>query len=381
MADIYEPPAARLPESTLRAQKQELEGARKTGAVQHSPDELVMVINRSRQAVYASPKLLSVFGDYGKETFCGKRPGELLGCIHAGADHCGTTEHCRYCGAAAAILRTQEGAAPGMNECVIQTVVDGHPVAYNFRVRTIPLEIGASDYIMLLLDDIGNEKHRAALERIFFHDILNTVTGLQSYVDLMKRHAVSDPGRELATRIGEITSTLVEEIQSQKLLASAENGTLSTNRQFIVSGELIENLLLQYKGHESAANKELGPAGFSESLSFVSDETILRRILGNMVKNALEATGPGGSVTVGCKRTENDVVFEVHNPEVIPHDVRLRIFKRFFSTKGAGRGLGTYSMKLLAEGYLGGNVWFTTGDKEGTSFYVSVPLRQPDGAD
>jgi sensor histidine kinase regulating citrate/malate metabolism len=54
--------------------------------------------------------------------------------------------------------------------------------------------------------------------------------------------------------------------------------------------------------------------------------------------------------------------------------VRLQIFNRFYSTKGTGRGLGTYSMKLLTEGYLHGRVWFTTDETRGTDFYASVPL-------
>jgi signal transduction histidine kinase len=53
--------------------------------------------------------------------------------------------------------------------------------------------------------------------------------------------------------------------------------------------------------------------------------------------------------------------------------VRLQIFNRSFSTKGPGRGLGTYSVKLLTEQYLGGKVGFTTDPKQGTTFQVTIP--------
>ena len=46
----------------------------------------------------------------------------------------------------------------------------------------------------------------------------------------------------------------------------------------------------------------------------------------------------------------------------MPRQVQLQIFKRSFSTKGAARGLGTYSMRLLSERYLKGVVSFT-GEK------------------
>ena len=74
-----------------------------------------------------------------------------------------------------------------------------------------------------------------------------------------------------------------------------------------------------------------------------------------MLKNALEATSPSGTVTLACIETNDAVTFLVSNPEVMPQEVQLQIFQRSFSTKGeAGRGIGTYSMKLFGERYLGG---------------------------
>ena len=334
-----------------------------------------MIVNEARQIVYTSPALVSLFCGPEEERPRGKRPGEALGCIHAGLDQCGHTENCEFCGAARAILDAQAGLPEENRECVVQTGGGDHPATFNFKVRTFPLELGADRFVMLLLDDIGKEKHRIALERVFFHDILNTVTGLSSYLGLLERQVVSGPDRELVARIGEITGMLVDEIKSQKLLASAENGTLSTARQFIVSSGMIESIMVQYADHDLTGGKHLVVEPFSEALSFISDETILRRVLGNMVKNALEASGPGDTVTIGCRQVGSEAVLHVRNPGVIPREIRFQIFNRFFSTKGNGRGLGTYSMKLLAERYLGGRVWFTSDDREGTVFNVSVPLE------
>jgi sensor histidine kinase regulating citrate/malate metabolism len=54
--------------------------------------------------------------------------------------------------------------------------------------------------------------------------------------------------------------------------------------------------------------------------------------------------------------------------------VQLQLFQRSFSTKAADRGLGTYSMKLLSERYLKGQVWFTTSLEQGTTFIGRYPL-------
>jgi signal transduction histidine kinase len=55
----------------------------------------------------------------------------------------------------------------------------------------------------------------------------------------------------------------------------------------------------------------------------------------------------------------------------------MRIFSRSFSTKGVGRGLGTYSIKLLTERYLGGRADFVSNREDGTVFRVRLPLTLP----
>jgi signal transduction histidine kinase len=54
----------------------------------------------------------------------------------------------------------------------------------------------------------------------------------------------------------------------------------------------------------------------------------------------------------------------------MPDHVRAHVFQRSFSTKGAGRGLGTYSVKLLTESYLAGQAWFESTTGQGTTFHV-----------
>ncbi len=107
---------------------------------------------------------------------------------------------------------------------------------------------------------------------------------------------------------------------------------------------------------------------------FENDFTLLGRVLGNLVKNALEASTPGQTVTLLCLQEDDRVAFHVHNVTVIPRHVQQQLFQRSFSTKGNGRGLGTYSIKLLSERYLKGEVSFTSSPSHGTTFTVRFPL-------
>ena len=71
-------------------------------------------------------------------------------------------------------------------------------------------------------------------------------------------------------------------------------------------------------------------------------------------------------------RDDEWVTFWVHNPGFMPREVQLQLFKRSFTTKGAGRGLGTYSMKLLTERYLKGQISFTSTEADGTTFEIRL---------
>ena len=113
----------------------------------------------------------------------------------------------------------------------------------------------------------------------------------------------------------------------------------------------------------------------SEKIDFVCDELLLSRILGNMLKNALESSVQNSRIKIGCILLDNKIRFFVNNAGYIPQDIQNQIFQRSFSTKGKGRGLGTYSMKLLTERYLKGKVFFISSEKEGTTFYAEFPVN------
>ena len=59
----------------------------------------------------------------------------------------------------------------------------------------------------------------------------------------------------------------------------------------------------------------------------------------------------------------------------MPRPVQLQVFQRSFSTKGAGRGLGTYSIKLFSERFMRGRVFFTSTPEAGTTFTAAYPVE------
>ena len=167
---------------------------------------------------------------------------------------------------------------------------------------------------------------------------------------------------------------IIDEIQTQRTLSEAETDELepqfSPEDSLKLLGELVDACRLR----DAAKGKILALDPASAAVSFRTDPTLLRRVVGNMLRNALEAVAPGQAVTAGCRREGAGIEFWVRNPGVMPREVQLQLFQRSFSTKGAGRGLGTYSMKLLTERYLKGAIGFTSDEIQGTRFAARYPL-------
>lgn len=369
LATCFAPPERASPEELLRQQgllselpilRQILDGL----------PGMLMVLNDQRQIVLANRALQRLLGCADGESLLGLRPGEALGCVHAGgsASGCGTSEFCCHCGAVRAILAGQRGETAS-EECRVSRGDGG--AALDLRVQATPFLSNGDRFVLLSVDDIADEKRRLALERVFFHDVLNTVGNLKSVAELL---ADATPGETSLYRnlLVNLVDELTHQITEHRDLLAAESDQLTARFVPVRAKELTHNVAETHRSHELARGRPIRVvAGREVTLS--SDPNLLRRILANMVKNALEASREGEETTLGWDADGKDVTFWVRNPGAMPRSVQLQVFQRSFSTKGPGRGLGTYGMKLLADRYLGGEVSFTSAPDTGTCFRVRVP--------
>jgi sensor histidine kinase regulating citrate/malate metabolism len=158
-------------------------------------------------------------------------------------------------------------------------------------------------------------------------------------------------------------------------LIYAENNELVPNITESSALKLLKYIKNVYSNNEVSRNKIIVIDETATDGTIETDESLLIRVLGNMLKNALEAGSINSKVILSSSVENGSITFSVHNDSYIQRNVQLQIFKRSFSTKGLGRGLGTYSMKLLSEKYLRGEVWFESDEDEGTVFYGKYPCK------
>lgn len=331
-----------------------------------------MVLDSDRRLVYCTREILQLAGAATVEELWGKRPGDFLHCINACQSGCGSGPTCCDCGAHLGIQSGLNGLS-GETECALTTHADDRFEARDFKVRAIPLTLDGRTFAALSFHDCSHEKRCRALEQVFLHDILNTVGAVKGILHFL-RTDLSGDNRELLDTILPYFDLCVDEIAAQQKLLAAENKDLSLSLERFSLGQLLQGLANIHAQHALGSGKDI-LVDVDASDELISDRTIVHRICMNLLKNALEATPVGGTVRLHGRMENGLCHIEVHNPGAMPEEVQLRLFRRSFSTKGPGRGLGVYSVHLLCTNYLHGKVWFETGEA-GTVFHVRIPQGQ-----
>ena len=335
---------------------------------------LLAVLNEHRQIIRLNRAFMDIAGLNEPRQALGLRPGEALGCVHANETDsgCGTTLYCSTCGSAKAIVSSLKYNRPAEDLCALKSTRDGHDVDLVLQVRSHPISIGGSIFLLLFMQDITLQQHRAALERTFFHDINNMLAGLVGASQLLSRDMQKSPMIDIIQRS---SLRLQKAVEIQKLLLESETETYHLVEQKISVAQIRDDMLSLFQEHPARLEKTLEFTQDFEDLTIMTDISLFQRVLANMITNALEASEVGDRVRVSILLETSSICFRVHNNQVIPEDTKRRIFQRNFSTKGNnGRGVGTFSMKMFGEKILGGRIDFSSTLDEGTIFTFTLPL-------
>ena len=333
----------------------------------------VVLLNDKRQIVFGNDAFRASAWDAGQRRVVGRRPGEALGCLHAADNEggCGTSVFCRYCGAALAILQCLRGES-AVEDCRMVRAGAVGDESLDMQIFTRPMELEDKFFVMVTTLDISHEKRREALERIFFHDVMSGASGIKLYSELMRRGDV-----EGCVEAGDVmflaAGKLLETVQAQKDLVAAEKGRLAVQGREVDALDLVRDVLDDVATHGEARGRVLALSPGAASATLRTDPRLVRRVLVALAANALEAVADGEAVTLSCRAVRGGAELSVHNPGAMPESVCRQLFKRSFSTKGAGRGLGLYMARLVGEGVLGGVLSFESDDEGGTVFTLSLP--------
>ncbi len=105
----------------------------------------------------------------------------------------------------------------------------------------------------------------------------------------------------------------------------------------------------------------------------LADPDLLKRILGNLVSNAVQAMPKGGKLSIRSFQEPGDTIITVQDTGAgIPEAVKPKLFTPLFTTKSKGQGFGLAIVKRMTEA-LNGTVTFESEEGKGTKFIIRLP--------
>jgi signal transduction histidine kinase/CheY-like chemotaxis protein len=208
------------------------------------------------------------------------------------------------------------------------------------------------------------------------HDILQPLNAARLYVtSLIERQANGDDMQ----LIGNVDASLdaVEEIIGALLdISRLDTGAMKPEIVSVRIDEILRQLEVEFAplAHGKRLRLDFVPC----SLAVRSDRRLLRRLLQNLVSNAIKYT-PKGRVLIGCRRRNGNLRIDVYDSGLgIPSSQRQAVFREFHRLdQGAkvarGLGLGLSIVERIAR-VLNISVEIDSTEDRGSHFSVEVPL-------
>jgi putative PEP-CTERM system histidine kinase len=200
------------------------------------------------------------------------------------------------------------------------------------------------------------------------HDIKNLVSRLSLIVSNAAKH------KHDAAFQDDMIRTIENSIDKMKKMLLQLHGQPGQSGQLIEIARLINAAVAAQSGRGPSVTVEMKDG----ALAVQGDEERLRRVIGHLVQNAVEAVPKDGAVVVRLRAEGKLAVLEVEDngPGMDPEFVREKLFKPFKTTKGEGYGIGVYESNEFARA-AGGRLDVFSQPGRGTIMKMSLPLVRP----
>ena len=231
------------------------------------------------------------------------------------------------------------------------------------------------------LDAARREAERANRYKTRFvaaavHDLLQPLSAARMFSSLLRNHLHDDAGRQVVDSIEGALAAQDGILNSLLDISRMESGRLEVHVRDFALGPLLQ--VMQHNFGIIAASRGLRLTTVGSRHVVRSDEALLRRILQNLLSNAIRYT-PHGRVLLGCRRQGRQLRIEVHDQGPgIPESLQREIFEEFRrlgeghdEDKGAGLGLAIVERlgRLLSH-----EIGLRSELGRGSVFWVCVPL-------
>jgi signal transduction histidine kinase len=216
--------------------------------------------------------------------------------------------------------------------------------------------------------------HKEQLSAFLVHDLKNPVNSIELLVQRVLRNArADDRSRDAALKIQDEARGLLRMITNLLDIGKADEGELAPARAVVDAGELVTGVIDELQLRATTAEVTL--AADVDGARLAVDRDLMRRVLCNLVDNAIRYAPGGSQITLAARAVAGGVELRVSDRgRGVPAAERDRVFDRFVSSgdepSRGNRGLGLAFCKAAVEAH-GGRIWVEDADP-GAAFCIRI---------
>ncbi len=227
---------------------------------------------------------------------------------------------------------------------------------------------------------------RQELSNMIVHDLRNPITSIASSLLMLRELLEEERDTALLIDVVEIahnsTTYLLNLVQSILDVARMEQGQMVLDCESQLLGDCVKDAIRSLSSQALRAEVTLTADIPADLPPIWADEEKIRRVLMNLLDNAIRHTPQGGRVHVSAylNAEKNRVITCVADSGPgVPPEARARIFEKYAQLKHGtargykGVGLGLTFCKLAVEAH-GGRIWVEDAELGGAAFCFSLPL-------
>ncbi|MGD8604798.1 MAG: ATP-binding protein, partial [Anaerolineales bacterium] len=246
------------------------------------------------------------------------------------------------------------------------------------------ISIDQQRYLQWILHDIRERRQlddlRQDLTSMIFHDLRSPLGNVISSLEVMEDSIPEDDETlksilSIASRSSRRAARLVESLLD---LGQLESGKAVLNKTTTSIGTLVAEAVEEV--HPTAEAKgHMLRFELAATLPLVNiDSDMIRRVLINLLENAVKYTNSGGMVTIQARSESGEILISVSDSGPgISVDQQESIFNKFTrldrEAKPKGLGLGLAFCRLAVEAH-GGKIWVDSEVGRGSTFTFSLPV-------
>jgi len=214
---------------------------------------------------------------------------------------------------------------------------------------------------------------------MIIHDLKSPLTGIMGNLDLMSMEGPSAGQVEMLEDARYSSENMRRLISDMLDVSRMEEGKLPLKRELLAVGELIWPAVQEASGLAAQVNKRLIVTVSDDLPTVQADRGLLRRVVANLLGNAIKHTAPGGDIRLIAEYDPSADMMCVSvsdDGEGIPPEQLEHIFDKFVRARSGaeGTGLGLTFCQMAVEAH-GGQIRVQSRVGEGSTFTFTIPIQ------